>query len=284
MEPSLEPQPEEEEYSSERQSEGEKSSSGCSSNRLPKYSVDELVAIFLDFYQRLTTLHYKPEDLKIPPPEGWGETIPEFYSEVKSELVIEVLRRLPYLKSKVGAAIHYKSSLLDYTSLEPEFFTDTFYEDYLSDLVGADVNPADCFYIAEGYESGGRQFILNVLSGEITEDVIRCDDMDPVDIKDFFRKLMDDYRCLRLIPRPGLVTQEYEGVPERDNDITEAEVCAQPERWGTDLDTQYLRQIYRKYGWPDAFQREEAFRAVDDLMDLIEDPRGGWEGEAHDPE
>lgn len=251
--------------------------SETSSEVLPRYTPEELAAIFLDFYQFLTTLHYKPEDLKVPPAEGWGDRIPSYG---KSDFAVEVLRRLPYLNSDELAAIHYKSTLLDYTTLPHDFFTrgekdtaDEYYDFLREDY---DVDPADVVFIATGYESGGRELLLDVLRGEIAEDIIRCDNISGVDVKEYFATLKEDYRSLRLIPCAGNVTIEAQDVPERDKEITEAEVRAQSKSWWTDLDAQYVRQAYRSHGWPDAFRREEAFKVV---RELSETARHGWEAQ-----
>lgn len=143
-------------------------------------------------------------------------------------------------------------------------------EDYF-DFMRADhaVDPADVIYIATGYESGGRQFLLDVHRGEMSEDIIRCDVVGGVDVQEFFDKLKEEYRSLRIIPYAGCVSLEAERLPECEEEITEAEICAQSGGWGSDLDAQYVRQLYRSYGWPDAFRREEAFKAMEGLFESM---------------
>ena len=243
-----------------------------SSEARPRYTPEELAAIFLDFYQFLTTLHYKPESLKVPPPEGWGDKV---HRHCKSDYAVEVLRRLPYFDSEDVTAIHYKSSLLDYTSLPPDYFAESWKDtagDYY-DFMREDhpVDPTDVVFIATGYESGGREFLLDVHRGEMTMDVIRCNNLDAVDVKEFFAALKEEYRSLRLIPYKGSVPMEAEDISECDEEITEAEICAQPEDWWTELDALYVRQMYRSYGWPDAFRREEAWKAMDELYEAVQE-------------
>ncbi|EXL94635.1 hypothetical protein FOIG_12484 [Fusarium odoratissimum NRRL 54006] len=55
------------------------------------------------------------------------------------------------------------------------------------------------------------------------------------------------------------------------------EVIAQEEAWGTALDIQYIRQLYQGFGWLLAFRRDEAFDAVDQLMDKLAEHRNEWE-------
>jgi hypothetical protein len=38
----------------------------------------------------------------------------------------------------------------------------------------------------------------------------------------------------------------------------------------------FFRQVYREFGWPDAFRVEEAMRVVDELVASMEE-RGEWE-------
>ncbi|OAG04648.1 uncharacterized protein CC84DRAFT_1187660 [Paraphaeosphaeria sporulosa] len=82
---------------------------------------------------------------------------------------------------------------------------------------------------------------------------------------------------IRLIPCPGRETEEAESVPEREEHIDQSEVLAQELEWGTDLDWQFVRQVYREFGWPDAFRREEAVRVIEDFMALKSNERGEWE-------
>jgi hypothetical protein len=54
---------------------------------------------------------------------------------------------------------------------------------------------------------------------------------------------------------------------ERETPITEKELLAQTDDWETELDVQYLRQVYRACGWPSAFSKDEAFDEVETLME-----------------
>lgn len=246
------------------------------------YSPAELAAIVLDFYSFLTTLHYDPADLDTPPPEGWPNLTREHCGGLKSDKAIEVLRRLPYFKSTHEANVHYKSALIDYTSIESDYFESDEWkledEEYWSNEGEAD--PEDLFLIAEGHESGGRNLILNVEEGEIIEDMINYSIVGSYDIRSYFDGLKDAYRTLKLIPCVGRVTIEAWKVGERDGMISEEEYHAQEttRSWGTDLDVQFIRQIYRQHGWPHAFRKDDARNAVDDLMASLETAgRHGWE-------
>jgi len=250
---------------------------------IPKYTAAELASFFLDFYTFLGTLHYDPADLRIPPPEGWPALPEDGPANYRSAFATEVIRRLPYFYS--NAAIHYKSALMDYSTMDPKYFDpdDPVEPDYLdlySDRQDGPADMADVVQIASGHESGGRDFFLNTHAGEICEEVIRCDGLGPYDVRDWMRDMKEAYRSLALVPCVGRVTIEADRVPERGDEIAEAEVRAQDERWGTNLDVQYVRQVYRRHGWPDAFRREEAMAVIDGLVEDMRETRGNWEEEA----
>lgn len=252
------------------------------------YWPQELGAIFLDFYRFLATLHYNLENLKVPPPEGWSFS-PEFHSELgKSDLVIQTLRHLPYFAIDVqerSAHVLYKCWLIDFTTYPVDRLDQLRYRDDLGfGALGGDgdADPADVVCIADGGESFGRQLFLNVRDGSITEDMVRADTLNPVDVQDFFDNLKEEYRSLRLIPCPGRFTLERHDNEEADQygvHITQDEFLAQnPGEWETALDIQYIRQLYRQYGWPDNFQREAATQAVDKLMEVVLERRDcDWE-------
>ncbi|KAH6964795.1 hypothetical protein EDB82DRAFT_511012 [Fusarium venenatum] len=116
-----------------------------------------------------------------------------------------------------------------------------------------DVSP-----LALDHETGGIHLWLNVGDGEITDEENKFQQSDPMDIKEYFNGLKEAYRNLALIPCPGRVTIEVlhpvDELPEGKT-ITEGEVIAQKQWWPTDLDIQYIRQLYREFGWPNAFKK-----------------------------
>jgi hypothetical protein len=247
------------------------------------YSSQELASFFLEFYTFLATLHYDPSDLKLPPPEGWDITL--FPSELinkKSDLVVDLMRHLPYFKAgnPESTHVHYKSILIDYTHPE-EHMQAIEYDDMLAEEeIWSDeglVDHADLLVLAQGYESFGRTFILDVRTGVITEDMIRANLLSPVDVQELFDKLKIEYRSLKLMPCAGREIKEADDVPERDGSIDAEDVRKQEEPWGTDLDWQFVRQIYREHGWPEQFRREEAFQTVEDFMEMDVERRDDWE-------
>lgn len=249
----------------------------------PRLTAEELGKLFLDFYEFLATLHYDPAHLKVPPAGGWPHLTPESCEEFgKSDLVIDVLRHLPYFDDESPGFVHYKSRLIDYSSFEKHDFR-LIVEDDLADGEfwcsedGIIMDEKYILRLADGHESMGREFYLDVLYGEITEDLLRSARLAAVRVEDFFENLKEQYRSLQLIPCPGRITIETDHVAERADEITEEDFRAQTEGWETALDIQYLRQIYRQHGWPENFRRDEVTELVDELMESILEQRSEWE-------
>ena len=246
----------------------------------PRLTPQELGALFLDFYTFLTTLHFNKSHLKIPPSTGWPHITPESYDHFKSDYAIEVIRHLPYFSNECEDHIHYKSRPLDLTDCTLE---DLKYhkendpdQEYWSTENQQD--PSDVFCFSQGYESYGRTFWLLVNDCEIIEDMNRADMLSSVPVEEFFEKLKEEYKNLKLIPGKGRLTGEAGHVPEREGRIDRMEVDAQTESWGTDLDIQYLRQIYRDHGWPNSFDLEGATEAVDEWMEFLAESEGDGTG------
>ncbi|KAL4724364.1 hypothetical protein ACLX1H_008978 [Fusarium chlamydosporum] len=249
------------------------------------YSPAEIAKILLDFYLFLTTLHYDAEYLKLPPAEGWPGLEPLLKSLRSSEMVGQVMKRIPYFDNDCKAFIHYKSRLVDYPTLPQDCFERVMWgrvsgsDKIYSERRQIIIDMRDVFPLATGRETWGKFIWLNVRDGEITVEERLMHDLPQVDLKVFFDRLKQDYINLKLIPCHGRITIEAENVIERPGGdiITEEEVIAQEEEWGTALDIQYIRQLYRGFGWPVAFKRDEAFDAVDQLMERLAEHRDEWE-------
>ncbi|KAF2667297.1 hypothetical protein BT63DRAFT_289571 [Microthyrium microscopicum] len=250
------------------------------------YSTQELATMFEEFYQVLTTLHFESSELRLAPPGGWPHMTDEFLANFKSPEAMDVVRHLPYFHSSKN--IHYKSKLIDFSSKSHEYFVSRHNDhDWRAEFYDGDdtVDPAHAFCFAAGFESYGREFTLDVKNGTIIEDMIRAQIIDPVDVSQFLSRLAEDFRSLRLLYCPGREMLETDRVDEVDEIITEEQWRTQSRNehrhFGTDLDIQYLRQVYRKHGWPDAFRKEECWRTVGALMDSIEGEGDVWEEDAH---
>lgn len=255
-------------------------------DRPPVYTPQEYGEIFLDFYKFLATLHFDEAYLMVPPPEGWSFT-PEFCSNLnKSDLVLQVLRYLPYFDRKCQTFIDYNCSIVDYPNNILGHFGDLQERDELGfessrQEYEGEPQPMDIICFAEGFSDSGRMLYLNVRDGEVIEDIIRWMTVPPLDIKEFFNKLKDTYRGLKIIACPGrpIIEAGYADEKPRGTVITREQVLAQTEHWETKLDLQYIKQLYREYGWPGTFRKNAAFGAINELMELVQEKRGryAWE-------
>ncbi|KAI8677679.1 hypothetical protein NCS55_00485300 [Fusarium keratoplasticum] len=261
----------------ESESESESESDGIPHE--PAYSPQELADIFLSFYNFLKTVHFQDVNLKLPPPGGWPDLVLPSTSQ-KSDRVYEVMRRLPYFDDAPEALLHYNSRLYDYTRMplarvdEAFGFMDESLRDSNSSVRREmEIDVFDTFPFSDGFERGGKVMYLNVWDGEITQESLLMDLGEPDDARSYFDGLREDFERLRLIPCYNRSMIEAKRVPEHSGTITEEQIAAQSEEWGTDLDVQYIRQLYRGFGWPHAFRKDEAIGAVDQLMEKIKDKR-----------
>ncbi|CCT67848.1 uncharacterized protein FFUJ_14584 [Fusarium fujikuroi IMI 58289] len=243
----------------------------------PRLTPDEPRALLIGFYTFLTTLHYDKSYLKIPPQTGWPELTPDSCAHFKSDYAIQVIRHLPHFDNTCIEYVHYKSKLLDLIAFTLDDFEK--HKNYHKDWgfwssEGEQMDPSDVVCIAVGHESLSRELWLNVKDCEIFEDFLAGDMLDVIPVEQFFDYLKEQYETLKLIPGRRQVTIEVEKVPEHGGRITEEEVTNQTEEWGTDLDVQYVRQIYRDHGWPGSFDMETAPEAIDKWLE----PLGGGEG------
>lgn len=235
----------------------------------PPYTTNELIAILHDFYTFLTTLHFSESDLKLPPLGGWP-SIPSTCA-FKSPRSMEILRHLPYFKKSTPAFAHYNSKFLDYPSHRPSYFAGSsdeyiYLDEPFTTEDGDPVDWRDVICIAEGHESGGRMLFLDVVQGEITEDIVRCDLLGPVDVVEYLKGLKEEWSTLRLIYCTGRLVIEAEKIEDVEGEVDVEVVKKQRGKWGTEVDVRWMRSIYRRYGWPENFRQEEAEREVNKVM------------------
>ncbi|SMR48552.1 unnamed protein product [Zymoseptoria tritici ST99CH_1E4] len=222
----------------------------------PPYSAQELGEMFTDFYRFLATLHYDPQNLKVPPPEGWNITdLPPSVVEKKSELMVKVMRHLPYFSNaRKSTQVDLQCILIDYIDAE-QHERAAYHQEIAFDGLGDD-----------GFSAA-----------------------DAILYSTFLRAWQKEkYRSLEILVCPGrevwLATtskaHEVSAREERGGPITEKEVRAQEEDWGTELDELFVKLMWRQYGWPEAFRREEAVEAMEAFMAFHTKRRYGWQ-EAH---
>lgn len=250
------------------------------------YTPQRLVEIITDFYEFLTTLHLDPAELKYPPPEGWANINRNVDKQWKHKDVIYVMSHMPCATGP-DRTVHYKSKLIDYSTEDmDEVKSQSMHRagwHACETSEGLKRSAQYYFHLSYGYESGGRELQLNVKDGEVIEEMIRMDELEPRDIQEYFEEQKELHRSLKLISCRGYVSRDQDAhVPDRDDTIDEEEVLSQTDEWGTELDIQYLRQIYRQHGWPESFRRVEAEAAVNSHMAKCDDRRdSSWERDTH---
>ena len=83
------------------------------------YDRDQVIAAVTDYYEFLTRLHVKNEDIRRPPPEGWPEITQARLSKLgKTDKAIDLLKLLPYVQNDDNfSPIHVwsMSGCCDYT-------------------------------------------------------------------------------------------------------------------------------------------------------------------------
>lgn len=140
------------------------------------------------------------------------------------------------------------------------------------------------FVLAEGYESYGRNLVLDVFKGVIHEDLIRANDLGSSPVENFFSNLKEKLVRLENVPVPRGLKYEgelYEGVPEIEEDEVlrdPMERLLEPLPIGSDIDSavwerarpwfqndrKWFKKIYRDHGWPnlEQYRKEEALAEI----------------------
>ncbi|KAF3770636.1 hypothetical protein M406DRAFT_224494, partial [Cryphonectria parasitica EP155] len=85
---------------------------------------EHLVAPFRDYYTFLTTLYLPEAALKHPPKGGWPNITRETCSGFgKTDMVIDVLRHLPYIEEHRNLhSVDFNCDVLDYSTATGEDF------------------------------------------------------------------------------------------------------------------------------------------------------------------
>lgn len=183
----------------------------------PPYTPQEVGALFLDFYQFLTTLHYDEASLKIPPPTGWPQITRESpkFANFKSDYTLEVLHHLPYFNEEPFAQFYPASELLDFTEISRE--TLEFYQAYDGDSefwsTEDKVDEKDVVGFS-GARANGSLFYLVVKDCEIIEDLVESSGaQSSIPVEEVFENLKEQYRTLELTPGRGRETIYAKSVP-----------------------------------------------------------------------
>lgn len=259
---------------------------------------DNMVAPFYEYYTFHGRLHIPESDIKHPPAGGWPNITLENCSGFgKSDFAVDVLRHLPYIveddqRRMNSLNIHnidYKSYVLDYSMVTRQCFgcvgrvkKDIKYGELMHDHV-----TKHKVVISEGYQSGGIVLLLDTSTGEIFEEIVRDGPGETLPVRDYFALKMRQCKELRLVFVPG------EDPHQSDHDeveppydaaaMEEAGEPSSPEQYfffAEDKDVEWVRHLYRKFGWPGkSWQKEECLKAIAEFRDRREAEYAKWKAE-----
>jgi hypothetical protein len=147
-----------------------------------------------------------------------------------------------------------------------------------------DLVMTDMLCLATGYESGGRNIVLDVFAGVIHEDMIRCDMLSGVWVESWFEDMRDKFERLEYVPVRG---ELYENVSDIENEEEESEGEHEGKRWDrinrkfgwsdeehqeAEDEGKQFKRIYRKFVWPgEGYRKNEALAAVEVHRQNLED-------------
>lgn len=245
----------------------------------PKYDRDRVIAAVRDFYAFLTRIpRWTAGDFQDAPPDGWPELTDEVLSPLdKDESVRDLLRQLPYLMPGPepetstddgedhlwGAGtcgdksmIAPETRTIDYPGAQTLHMlarpgTKGFFEP-----AGAGVLPPHVAVLISGSRYGSW-LLVDTKEGTATDFIMMERPKRDVPDQD-----SDDYwRAYRTLPVGEMLEEwkakylELEWVVVPDNSMDGV-------MYWMDARTDQVRDIYRKYGWPDNFQRDDCRQAL----------------------
>ncbi|KAJ0122123.1 hypothetical protein J7T55_002635 [Diaporthe amygdali] len=239
---------------------------------------DTLVAPFYEYYDFLASLHIPASAIKRPPAGGWPNITPDACAEFgKTDFAVDVLRHLPYIEDDSRSNLHnidYKCNVLDYSTATAEDFTGDNLK--MGEITHGFDEPVSKHkvVIAEGYESGGIDLLLDTMTGDIFEEIIRCCSGDVLPVEEFFENRVRDSRGLVHVFVPGkdpLGGSSSVDVEPYDAEAVEAkgEPSIPGELFGYNLkELEWVRHLYKKFGWPGAdWQKEEGLKAITEFVE-----------------
>ncbi|KAG6368854.1 hypothetical protein INS49_003070 [Diaporthe citri] len=219
---------------------------------------DNLVAPFYDYYRFLGRLHIPESDIKHPPAEGWPNITVENCSGFR-----EFERNI--------SNTDFKSNVIDYSkTTRKDFGGGSIKSGEITHEAEGPVSRHKVV-IAEGYESGGIDLILDTRTGEIFEEIIRIGPGENLPVREYFELKMKQCRELKTVFAPGedahwggfgneegpydAAAMEEAGEPSCPDDYFALEGQIQDLKW--------VCHLYRKYGWPgEGWRKEEGLKAI----------------------
>jgi hypothetical protein len=149
-----------------------------------------------------------------------------------------------------------------------------------------DLVMTDMLCLATGYESFGRNIVLDVLAGVIHEDMIRCDLLSGVWVESWFEDMRDKFERLECVPVRGELYEDMsdiedeggEGEGEGEDKGKRRDIINRIFGWSDEEhqeaedEGKQFKRIYRKFGWPgEGYRKDEALAAVEAHRQNLED-------------
>ena len=124
------------------------------------YSRGQVIAAIHDFYSLLTKLPYvEPDALVLPPADGWSSVnATELRKRGKTEEVIELLRRLPYLRAPAPG----RRWMIGPDTIEIAYCDGELYDDFLESIQPV---PAHCIWLTKMQSRDGNSLVLDTQTG-----------------------------------------------------------------------------------------------------------------------
>lgn len=236
---------------------------------------DNPVAPFYEYYHFLGRLHIPESAIRHPPPGGWPNITRETCTEFgKTDFVVDVLRHLPFIAEDGRQNFHnidYKSNAVDYSTATRETFADEEIQSGLILTYGTQGPVVEhTLVIAIGYESGGVELYFDTRSGVMYEEIVRVGGDVHLPVREYFEMKMDQCRELQQVFVPGedpawggfgeevgpydAAAMEESGEPSLPDELFDM---------GSDEDLEWVRHLYRKFGWPgEDWRKEEGLKAI----------------------
>lgn len=256
----------------------------CKAHTIPTL-IDRMVAPFYDHYGFLTNLHIPEKALIFPPLGGWPNLTYENCKEWgKAGLVIDVLRRLPYIESSTEWAdnttnIDYNCYVIDYSKYEPgkEYpgkWGDMIYHWRSYDPIdGESIKPETRIVFASGYESGAVVLAWDIMTGYVFPEIMKCWSESPLPLELFFDQQKRKLRSCQNMFVPGHEPLDLRGLSDEDAqyDSLKMDMRGEPSSpgqfFGDEGDIAWVRHLYLKHGWPGStWSKEEGMRAIKEFL------------------
>jgi len=260
------------------------------------YDRDALVSLVKRHYQLLVDMgHLHPEAVQAPPePAGWSDAelnVDALRALGRSETVIDLLRHLPYPQAGPpssdaaddDAIVYYETMVRSYlrNKWQPEQDEDPNWHQLPFAMLGLGPfdKPVPPHIVSLTHEEAevGVIWVIDTERGCVYpqgDDYYLYDDAPPeaeedkpwlgakaLSFKTFFNKMHHEISSLKLVPAPAAGNFG-------------AAICAPK-----DAEAKAIKSLYREYGWPDAFRKEEFLRAAVPARAAIKNDQYDWSDE-----